>query len=284
MSIGAIKWRTASPRSRPGCTRWCLVRRRSREVRKAIELALTAGTAGSELRRLFESAVAAGRRVRSGTAIGRGVASVPHASVEFARVRLGTLTEATVLVIGTGAIGELAAKALGKRGARHLLVAGRCPSRARRFAESYGGQAIAPTRLEGALARSDVVISATGARHPVLDRDQLRRALARRGTRSVPLLLFDLSVPRDVDPAAAELSGAELHTIDDLHGIAARALEQRRAELPQAYAILANEVARFTDWLHRREATGRAAEQAVLADPPGPRPRLTPGAHLPAVG
>jgi glutamyl-tRNA reductase len=220
-----------------------------------------------ELRRLFESAVAAGRRVRSRTAIGRGVASVPHASVEFARVRLGTLTQATVLLIGTGTIGELAAKALVKRGANQLLVVGRCPAGAKRLAESYGGCAIAPDHLGEALARSDVVISATGARHPVLDREQLRCAVARRGADSVPLLVFDLSVPRDVDPAAAELSGVEVHTIDDLRGIVERVLEQRCAELPEAYAILASEVARFTDWLHRREAAGRTGRQSVVVDP-----------------
>ena len=223
------------------------------QIRKALELALSAGTAGVELRRMFESAVAAGRRVRSGTTIGRGTASVPHASVEFARERLGTLSESTVLLIGTGTTGELAAKQLVKRGARQLLVLGRTPSRAKRLAESYGGRAITADRFEGAVAQSDIVISATGAPHPVLDRDQLRRALERRGARHVPLLLFDLSVPRDVDPAATDLPGVELHTIDDLRGIVEHALVQRRAELPQANAILESEVARFTDWLRRRD-------------------------------
>jgi glutamyl-tRNA reductase len=227
------------------------------QIRRALEIALTAGTAGTELRRLFESAVAAGRQVRARTAIGQGTASVSHAGVELARVRLGTLSRSSVLLIGAGTMGELAAKQLVRRGAEQLLVLGRTPSRARRLAASYGGRAIGPDRLEEALAQSDLVICATGAPHPVLDRDQIGRALARRGARTVPLLLFDLSVPRDVDSAAAGLPGVELRTIDDLQGIVDRALLRRRAELPEAHAILGSEVARFTGWLRRREAAAR---------------------------
>jgi glutamyl-tRNA reductase len=227
------------------------------QIRKALEHALTAGTAGAELRRLFESAVAAGRRVRARTDIGRGEASVPYATVEFARLRLGTLTQSTVLIIGAGTMAELAAKQLVKRGTKRLLVVGRAPSRAKRLADSYGGHAITPDRLDEALAQSDVVISATGSPQPVLRRNQLRRALARRSADSVPLLLIDLSVPRDVDPAATELPGVEVHTIDDLRGIVERALVQRRAALPEAYEILEGEVARFTDWLRRRETAAR---------------------------
>ncbi|MGO9891977.1 MAG: glutamyl-tRNA reductase [Solirubrobacteraceae bacterium] len=224
------------------------------QIRKALEHALTADTAGAELRRLFESAIAAGRRVRSRTGIGQGAASVPYASVEFARRRLGTLDDSTVLVIGTGEMAQLVAKQLIKRGAKQLLVFGRAPSQAQRFASSCGGQAVPPDQLDEALARSDLVISATSAPQPVLHRNQLQHALARRPAESRPLLLFDLSVPRDVDPAAGNLSRLEVHTIDDLRGIAERALMQRRAELPHAYAILGSEVTRFTDWLSRREA------------------------------
>jgi glutamyl-tRNA reductase len=192
--------------------------------------------------------------VRSGTAIGRGVTSIPHASVDLARRRLGTLGQATVLLIGTGHTAELAAKQLVKRGAKELLVLGRTLSRGTQLAASYGGHAIAAERLDDALTRSDVVISATGAPQPILGRDQVRRALAGRREDSMPLLLIDLSVPRDVDPAVTGLPGVEVHTIDDLGGAVERALMQRRAELPEAFAILGGEVARFTDWLSRREA------------------------------
>jgi glutamyl-tRNA reductase len=216
------------------------------QVRRALELALGSGTAGPELRRLFESAVAAGRRVRAETALARGVASIPQASVEFACRHLGTLTRATVLLIGAGNIGELAAKQLVKRRVGELLVLGRDQARAGRLAERYGARAITAERLGDALARSDVVISSTGAPCPILYRGELEPALARRGGGvSRPLLVIDLAVPRDVDPAVAGLAGVELHTIDDLERVVEGALDRRRAELPAAYSILRGEVARL---------------------------------------
>jgi glutamyl-tRNA reductase len=225
------------------------------QVRTALELALGSGTAGPELRRLFESAIAAGRRVRSETALGRGVASIPQASVEFACRHLGNLTHATVLLIGAGNIGELAAKQLAKCGVGELLVLGRSQARAGRLADRYGGRAITSESLGEALARSDVIFSSTGAPRPILSRDELAPALARRGARvSRPLLVIDLAVPRDVDPAVAGLPGVELHTIDDLERVVQGALDRRRAELPAAYSILRGEVARFTRWLAAREA------------------------------
>jgi glutamyl-tRNA reductase len=224
------------------------------QVRSALAQSLATGTAGPELRRLFESAIAAGRRVRSETAIGCGVASVPQASVEFARQRLGTLSGATALLIGAGTTSELAAKQLVKRGIGEVLVLGRDRTRATRLAERQGGRAITDDGLGHALTQADVVISSTGAPHPIVNRDQLEQALADRRAGRVPLLLIDLAVPRDVDPAVGGLAGVEVRTLDDLKRVAERALAQRRGELPAAQAVLRVEVARFTGWLRRREA------------------------------
>jgi glutamyl-tRNA reductase len=223
------------------------------QIRRALELALSAGTAGPELRRLFESAIAAGRSVRSDTAIGRGKASVPYLSVEFARRALGTLRQSTVLLIGPGEAGQLAAEQVVRRGARRLLVGGGASDQAVRLAESHGGHAITPDQLDDALVQSDVVISATGAPRPILGRERVRHALSRRLPDAPPLLLIDLSVPRDVDPAVTLLAGVEVYTVDDLRYTVERTLIQRRAALPEAHAILEGAVARFTEWLSRRE-------------------------------
>jgi glutamyl-tRNA reductase len=225
------------------------------QVRTALGQALRSGTAGPELRRLFESAIAAARRVRSEIALGRGVASIPQASIEFACGHLGTLTGSTVLLIGAGKMGELAAKQLVKRGVGELLVLGRDHARAVQFAERYRARAITSESLDEALTRSDVVISSTGAPRPILYRGQLEPALAhRRAEVSRPLLLIDLAVPRDIDPAVSTLAGVELHTIDDLDRVVQGAFARRRAELPAAYSILHGEVARFTRCLGAREA------------------------------
>ena len=217
------------------------------QVRAALQHALSAGTAGPELRRLFESAIAAGRRVRSRTRLGRGVASVPHASVELALRRLGTLAGSTVLLIGTGQVAELAAGQLSKRGVGQLLVLSRDAARAERLAARHGGHAVTPDRLGEALARADLVISATGAPAAVVRPDDL----AGRG--AAPLLLIDLALPRDIDAAVARLAGVQVCTLDDLQGLVDGTLQQRRAELPAAHAVLRAEVTRFITWLGRRE-------------------------------
>jgi len=103
-----------------------------------------------------------------------------------------------------------------------------------------------------ALTKADVVISSTGSPHPIVHRDRLERALAQRHVGRTPLLLIDLAVPRDVDPAVVELAGVDVHTLDDLNRVVERALVQRRGELPAAQAVVRAEVARFTDWLRRR--------------------------------
>jgi glutamyl-tRNA reductase len=221
------------------------------QVRTALEQALDAGSAGPELRRMFEAAIAAGRRVRSRTALGRGIASVPQASVELARERLGTLRHSTVLLIGAGTAAALAAKQVSKHGARGLLVLGRDVARAERLAQEHGGRVVTHDQLGDALQQSDVVISSTGAPNHVLHRDDVEHALADRG--DSPLLLIDLAMPRDIDPAVAELPHIELYTLDDLRRVVERALVRRRAELPAARAVLLAEVSRFTTWLRRRE-------------------------------
>ena len=143
----------------------------------------------------------------------------------------------------------------------------------------YGGRALTSDQLGHALARSNVVISATSAPHTIVHGHQLQRALADRGgPRPRPLILIDLATPRDIDPAVAGLTGVEVYTIDDLQSVVERTLVQRSAELPAAYSIVRAEVARFTAWLSRRETAARLrslntdVQRARAAEPRGFRP------------
>jgi glutamyl-tRNA reductase len=151
-----------------------------------------------------------------------------------------------VLVIGSGTVSALTAKHLAAETA-HLLIAGRDLRRVRAVADTCGAEAIELSRIAGGLARADVVISSTAAREPVLSAAQLRG-------RTKPVLVIDLAVPRDVDPAAADLPGVRLCTVDDLEEIVAQTLARRAAELPEAYALIHREVKRFTRWLSGRQA------------------------------
>ena len=225
------------------------------QVRDALALAMAAGTAGPELRRMFEAAIGAGRRVRARTALGRGVASVPHAGVELVRQRLGTLEGVIVLLIGAGTVGELAAKHLRARGAGELLVIGRDAARAERLAASHGGRALSSARLADALAVADVVVSSTGSPQPVLRRPHLEAVLARRGGRAGRrMIVLDLALPRDVDDGLRTLAGVEVYRIDDLEQVVEQTIARRSADLPAASAILRREVAHFTSWLAARRA------------------------------
>ena len=230
------------------------------QVRRALELAVSAEAAGTELRRLFECAVAAGRSVRANSDIGLGPTSVPYAAVTLARHRLGALSHRTVLLVGTGKASQLAARHLVKQGVDQLLILSRVPSRAKRMADCYGGQALTYDELDGALVRSDLVISATNAPTPLLCQEHLLHAVALRGAKPSPLVVIDLSVPRAVDPAINKSAGVELHTVDDLRSVVGVTLMQRRAALPEAHAIVDREVTRFIEWLRRREAASRVAE------------------------
>src|SRR5262249_25387003 len=164
---------------------------------------------GAELRRLFESAIATGRRVRSETGIGRGAASVPYAGVEFARGRLGTLNQSTVLLIGTGDTAQLAAKQLAKRGARNLLILGRCtalrpagPPPPRAGPPPTPPAATTPPPPPPPPPRPPALPNTPPPPPPRPPRPppHRRRTPPPRPADSVPLLLIDLSVPRDVDP------------------------------------------------------------------------------------
>jgi glutamyl-tRNA reductase len=156
-----------------------------------------------------------------------------------------------VLLIGAGTAAQLAANHASKRGARELLVLGRDVARARRLAQQHGGRVVTHDQLGDALQQSNVVISSTGAPHHILSREQVERAGPHRG--DSPLLLIDLAMPRDIDPAVAALPEVELYTLDDLQRLVERTLVRRRAELPAARAVLLAEVGRFTTWLRRRE-------------------------------
>lgn len=136
------------------------------------------------------------------------MASVPQASVEFARQRLGPLSGSAALLIGAGTTSELAARQLVKRGVAEVLILGRDPARATRLAQRHGGRVISAEGLGHALTKADVVISSTGAPHRIVHRDPLKEALANRHLGRAPLLLIDLAVPRNVDPAVVGLAGS----------------------------------------------------------------------------
>jgi glutamyl-tRNA reductase len=215
------------------------------QIGDAWEAARRAGTAGVVLSILFRHSVEVGKRVRSETAIARGTTSLSQAAVALARDELGTLEGRTILVIGAGEMGEAMAQALaGGISTGRLLVANRTASRATELAARCGGRAIDWSELATGLEEADAVLASTGSPQILLEASDLAPVLARRPER--PLLVVDLAVPRDVDPAVGDLDGVTLFDMDEISAFAARAVEGRRREVPKAEAIIAAEVERYS--------------------------------------
>jgi glutamyl-tRNA reductase len=230
------------------------------QVRDAFE----AGTTGPLLDRLFSQAIHAGKKVRTETAIAESPASVSSAAAALAEQVFGDLGGCRVLLVGTGKIGELAARNLVSRGAEIAAVANRSPDKAMEFADRFGARAVALEDAAGELARVDVVLSSTSAPGHVLTRADAERALPQRKGR--PLFLIDIAVPRDLDPAIHELDGCYLYDIDDLESVVAQSLAGRRREAGRAEEIVLDEAERFRAWQASRDVVPAIASLRALAE------------------
>jgi glutamyl-tRNA reductase len=228
------------------------------QVREALKVAEQEGTAGATLSRVFRHAIEVGKRSRAETGIARGSVSLSSAAVALAAEHLGGLHDRRVLVLGAGEMGAGMAKALVASGAAEVMVAGRSPERATEVAAKVGGRPLPIERLPEALTAVDVVLTSTGATEAVIDLPALEVAMKRRFGRE--LLIVDIAVPRDVDPAAAALSGITLCDMDDLKAFAERSLDRRRREVARVRRIIAAELERF-----RSEATAREVAPLVAA-------------------
>jgi glutamyl-tRNA reductase len=216
------------------------------QVRDAWEKAINEGAAATQLARLFRHALEVGKRARTETAIARGTTSVSQAAVAMAASRLGSLEGRRILVVGAGAMGEGMVLALSNRAAAaEILVANRTRSRAEELAARIGGRAIDLAELPAAVAEVDLLLTSTGASTLLVDAADLEPATARRGGR--PLLIVDVAVPRDVDPAVSQLPGVTLLDMDDLRSFAEVGVADRRREVANVEAIVEEEVDRYIE-------------------------------------
>ncbi|HET7128225.1 MAG TPA: glutamyl-tRNA reductase [Gaiellaceae bacterium] len=208
------------------------------QVRDAYE----AVTPGPLLDRVFRQALGVGKRVRTETAIGESPASVSSAAAALAAQVFGELKGRRVLLVGAGRIGELAASNLASRGAEIAFVANRTVETARELAHRFGGEALALDQLPSKLGEVDVVLSSTSSPDAVVHAGDVP------AKRRAPLFFIDIAVPRDLEPAIAELPGCFLYDIDDLEAVVAETLDGRRAEAERAEQLVADEAERFRAW------------------------------------
>ena len=220
------------------------------QVKQAWESAREEGAAGPTLNLLFRHALEAGKRARTDTAIGRHITSVSQAAVAMAAERLGGLEGRRALVVGAGDMGEAMALGLAKAGTR-LVIANRTWDTAVALAHRTGGRAVRLGDLAGELADVDVLLTSTGASTPLLEADDLEAVHGDRAGR--PLLIVDIAVPRDVDPAVGHLPGVTLLDMDDLRAFAAAGATAREGEVAGVRTIIDDELERYLGASSARE-------------------------------
>jgi glutamyl-tRNA reductase len=227
------------------------------QVKEAFAVARAAGTIGGQLEHLLQCAFAAAKKVRSETEIGSNSVSIASVAVELARKIFGSLEGRTVFLVGAGKMSELAARHLVQQGAGTILVTNRTLERARLMAQSFAGQVIPFDQLYEAASQADIVISSTGAPHPIFRREHGTDFLHRRRNR--PMFFIDIAVPRDVDPEMGKLEGIFVYDIDDLQQVAVSHLSERSRAATDAEALIAAEVEHF----HQRQLAVNAAPAIV---------------------
>ncbi|MDH6060688.1 glutamyl-tRNA reductase [Chrysosporum bergii ANA360D] len=199
------------------------------------------------LNRLFKQAITAGKRVRTETSIGTGAVSISSAAVELSQIKVANLAACRVAIIGAGKMSRLLVQHLISKGAGQISIINRSQDRAQQLAKLYPDQSIYTHPLSEMLrviADSDLVFTSTSATEPILDRSKLELVLD--PTRS--LMLFDISVPRNVHGDVNQLINVQAFNVDDLKAVVAQNHESRRKMAQEAEKLLDEEVEAFDVW------------------------------------
>ncbi len=206
------------------------------QLKDAYRAALAAGTTGSHANRSFQRVFSIGKKVRSETAITSGPTSVGAAAVQLAHDILGELAGLNVLVVGAGDVARSTAQSLRSRGAEGIFVANRSYDRAVELAAQVGGRVIRFSEWVPYMERIDIVIVSTAAPVYVVSPAVLEGVQATRRAR--PLFFIDLSVPRNVDPACAQVEGVHVYDIDAMEGMAAGTRLARSREIERGEQLI----------------------------------------------
>jgi glutamyl-tRNA reductase len=223
------------------------------QVRQAYREACATRTARPLLHRMFHAAFRVGKRVRSETALASGGRSLAGAGVAAVQRVLGDLGDASVLVLGLGEMGALAARRLRQRGVGRLVLSNRTRARAEALAGRLGAEVLRWEWRVGLLPQMDAVICATGASEPVLPAGPLREAAKGRAR---PLVVVDLAVPRNVERPSSPSRALSVIDLDDLSRQLEEAADARRRAVRAAAAVVDEELGEWVDWARSRAASG----------------------------
>lgn len=228
------------------------------QVRRAYDTARAAGTTTRDMDLIMSAALAAGRRVRCETFLGRHPASVSSAAVDLIAESWGKIGSREVVVLGAGEAAEGVLRALHELGASRVTLLNRRAVRTQVLAEAWGATSGPWEELTQKLESADLLLVATGGSRPVISAAQLSQVAATRSGRD--LFVMDLSVPRNVDPAARGIPGVRLFDLDDLQRLCCPAAGAVSAALDDAHQVIEDELARLGLSLRGRAVAGKLAE------------------------
>jgi glutamyl-tRNA reductase len=221
------------------------------QVKQAVRVAGESGTLGWLLNKLFQQTFAVAKDVRTRTGIGSQSVSLAAAAIRLSSRVLGDISGQNVLLVGAGEMMELVATHVAAHRPRTLAVANRTLERAKRLAETHGGEAFTLAELPAEMARFDIVIASTGAPLPIIGKGLMERVMRSRKQR--PVVMIDLAVPRDIESEVAGIDDIFLYTVDDLGKLIQEGMDARQSAAGEAEAIISGQVANFMQWLRNRE-------------------------------
>ncbi len=230
------------------------------QVKSAYQLAQQHNACGIITHSLFQRAIRVSSRVRHETRLSEGRVSVASVAVgEFGKSIFERFDNKTVLIVGAGEMAEETLRYLKEEGARKIIVVNRSAERAEALAVNWGGEVYPWDRLDDCLAKADIVVSTTGAMHPIIEEDRFRRIRERSGAK--PVFLLDLGAPRDIAAAVGDIDdNVFLYNLDDLETTCEQNRRLRQKEIQKAVAIIDEETALFVKEVYHR-ATGPVVQQ-----------------------
>jgi len=216
------------------------------QLKDAFDLALSKKTTGMLLNKLMKKAISVAKRVRTETRIAENAVSISFAAVELAKKIFTDLSKRVFMLLGAGEMAELAAKHLISTGVREVLVSNRTYDRACALSAEFKGRPVKFEEFIQELAHTDIVICSTGAPTFILTKNQMQKVMKERKQRQV--FIFDISVPRNIDPEINDLDNVYLYNVDDLQGVVDTNMFERKKEAEKAEKIVEEEIDTFLKW------------------------------------
>jgi glutamyl-tRNA reductase len=223
-----------------------------KQVKDSFQISEEASFAGYLMHRVFDAAIRAGKRAISETKITDGAVTVSYAAVQLTEKIFSNLGKKSALIIGAGETGKIAAKHLSGKGIGSLAVTNRTREKAEKLAGELKAKVIPISEFRESIQHFDIIISATSSPEILIRKDDVSKAIKKRG--NDPMILMDIAVPRDIDPESKKIDHVFYHDLDSLNVIVEQNLNKRKAEIPKVKKIIEEELNNFWEWYNSLQA------------------------------